>query len=153
MSKSVTKAMQDMLTPEGLDKIANQYIGHDRPLTQAKIKAFRELYQILIEQDKAMDEEFILCAATWFDDGKKYEHQPINIKTGLVFCGFGHHSIFQQIGGTVAKRQELGIHEKEQGFVTSKNRFVGRKEAAIIARKAGQIHTDIENLHSEDLRA
>lgn len=111
MSKSVVKHMLEMLTPTGLDNIAARYVGHDRPLTAAKIKAFRELYEILIAQDKARDEEYILCAATWFDDGKKYQHQPKNIKTGLVLCGFGHHAAFQQIGGLVGERQKLGIHE------------------------------------------
>jgi len=150
--KSVVKSMLALLTPEGLEKIANQYVGHDHPLTSAKIKAFRELYEILIEQDKAKDEEYIICAATWFDDGKKYKHQPKNIETGIVLCGFGHHVMFQQIGGLVRERQNLGIHEKEQGFITSQNRFVGRAEASIIAYKAGQIHIEIDRLHSEDLR-
>ncbi len=83
--------------------------------------------------------EYILCAAIWFDDGKEYPHQPRNIDTGLVFCGWMHGNIFPQIGGTVGERKKLGIHEKEQGFLTSNNRFVGRKEAAKIAIKCGQI--------------
>lgn len=83
--------------------------------------------------------EYILCAAIWFDDGKKYAHQPKNINSGLVFCGRMHACIFAQIGGTVGERIELGIHEKEQGFLTSENRFVDRKEAAKIAIKSGQI--------------
>lgn len=83
--------------------------------------------------------EYILCAAIWFDDGKEYVHQPKNIETGLVFCGWMHASIFTQIGGTIGERRNLGIHEKEQGFLTSKNRFVDRSEAAKIALKSGQI--------------
>lgn len=153
MNQSVVKSMLTLLTPEEFDKIASQYIGYNRPFTSAKIRAFKELFEVLIEQDKARDEEYVLCAATWFDDGKKYQHQPKNIKTGLVLCGFGHHAAFQQIGGLVGERQKLGIHEKEQGFITSKNRFVSRSEASIIARKAGQIHIDIKELHSEDLRS
>ena len=83
--------------------------------------------------------EYILCAAIWFDDGKIYPHQPRNVDQGLVLCGFTHANIFPQIGGLVSERKELGIHEKEQGFLTSKNRFVGRKEAADLAMAAGQI--------------
>ena len=83
--------------------------------------------------------EYILCAAIWFDDGNKYPHQPKNIDIGLVFCGYGHANIFQQIGGTMGERRDLGIREREQGFLTSKNRFVDRKEAAKIAIKCGQI--------------
>jgi hypothetical protein len=33
------------------------------------------------------NKEYILSAAVHFDDGKIYEHQPSNIKTGFVVCG------------------------------------------------------------------
>lgn len=56
-----------------------------------------------------------------------------NIESGLVFCGWRHGCIFPQIGGSVAERQGLGIFEKEQGFLTSQNRFIDRTEAAIMA--------------------
>lgn len=96
--------------------------------------------------------EIILCAAIWFDDGKKYAHQPINIDTGIVLCGFRHGCIFPQIGGLVPERQKLGIHEKEQGFLTNKNRFVDRKEGARIAILAEQIEDVLNDyLFSEDL--
>jgi len=98
-----------------------------------------------------MKKEFILCAATWFDDGLIHAHQPKNISTGLVFCGFGHHTIFQQIGGTVGERKNLAIFEKEQGFLTSHNRFVSREEAAIIAFEQKQIDKIKSKLYSEDL--
>lgn len=99
---------------------------------------------------------YILCAAIWFDDGKTYSNQPYNIKSGLVLCGHRHHNIFTQIGGLVGERQQLGIREKEQGFLTSDNRFVGRNEAAKIARDAKQItwtmvDYSIVELYSEDL--
>jgi hypothetical protein len=95
--------------------------------------------------------EYILCAAIWFDDGKKYDLQPSNIETGLVLCGWRHGCIFPQIGGLVKDRQELGIYEKEQGFLTNKNRFVSRQEGAKIAFAAGQIKEEIVRLFSEDL--
>lgn len=98
-----------------------------------------------------MDKEYLLCAAIWFDDGKKYRHQPFNIKTGLVFCGWRHACIFQQIGGIVGERQNLGIHEREQGFLTNTNRFVGREEAGQIAFQSGQIKTKTDHLFSEDV--
>lgn len=88
---------------------------------------------VLGEQD-----EKILCAAIWFDDGRQYNLQPKNIKSGVVLCGWRHGCIFPQIGGTVGERQKLGIYEKEQGFLTSKNRFVDRQEAAEIAIKTNQ---------------
>ena len=40
---------------------------------------------------------------------------------------------------------------KQQGFYTSYGRFVDRKEAMNIAKKAGQVETDNETLYSEDL--
>lgn len=44
--------------------------------------------------------------------------------------------------------------EEVQGFLTNKNRFVGRKEAAQIALSSGQIkklNFSSESLYSEDL--
>lgn len=38
--------------------------------------------------------EYILCAAIHYDNGIKYEHQPKNIKTGIVACGLRHCSCF-----------------------------------------------------------
>jgi hypothetical protein len=96
-------------------------------------------------------EEYILCAAIHFDDGRVYKHQPKNIHSGIVLCGWRHGSIFPQIGGLVKERKEIGIHEKEQGFLTSKNRFVNRVEAALIAKAAGQITVLPTQLYSEDL--
>lgn len=41
----------------------------------------------------------------------------------------------------------------KEGFVTTEGKFVGRKKAAEIAKKAGQIKDeDIKKLHSSDLR-
>jgi hypothetical protein len=41
----------------------------------------------------------------------------------------------------------------KRGFVTSEDKFVGRKKAAKIAKQAGQIKDkDIKKLHSSDLR-
>ena len=36
-------------------------------------------------------------------------------------------------------KMKLGIKEREQGFLTSKGRFLDRKEAAKVALKCGQI--------------
>lgn len=96
-------------------------------------------------------EEYILCAAIHFDDGKEYAHQPRNIQTGIVLCGHRHGCIYPQIGGLTKERQNLGIHEKEQGFLTNLNRFVNREEGAIIAFNAKQIDNELKTLYSEDL--
>lgn len=105
--------------------------------------------------NKTIKQEYILCAAIWFDDGKNYMFQPKNISTGLVLSGWRHACIFPQIGGLVKERQELGIYEKEQGFITSHNRFVDRKEALIIAQAYNQLisapHNPNIGLFSEDI--
>lgn len=102
------------------------------------------------------NQEYILCAAIWFDDGKEYLFQPLNIKTGKVFCALRHNVIYELIGGTVKERQDNGLFEKEQGFLTSENRFVNRNDGAKIARDANQINWtnvnwDTTLLYSEDL--
>ena len=96
--------------------------------------------------------ERIICAAIWFNDGKPRIHQPVNIQTGVVMCGFGHACIFAQLGGRVADRQQLGYKEEKQGFLTTHNRFVDREEAAMIAYVCGQIKEPKSQLFSEDLR-
>ncbi len=95
--------------------------------------------------------EYILAAAIWFDDGTENLYQPFNIKTDLVLCGWRHGTIFPQIGGLVIERRNLGVINEIQGFLTSKNRFVERKEAGEIAFKAGQISEPTDFLFSEDL--
>jgi len=70
-------------------------------------------------------------------------------------CGYRHPDIIGQCSKLLNKRQaQMG--EYEQGFLTSKNRFVGRNEAAKIAQNAGQINwSDVDwetcKLYSEDL--
>lgn len=96
--------------------------------------------------------EKILCAAIHFYDGKKHPHQPV--ETGIVMCGKTHAHIFSQIAafvGNVRERREEGWNEVEQGFLTTKNRFVDRVEGKSIAIQAGQIAEDYPNnfLYSE----
>jgi hypothetical protein len=96
--------------------------------------------------------EIILCAAIWFNDGKSYVHQPRNIATGVVMCGHRHGCIFEQTTMLVRERRELlGMIIEEQGFLTSKNRFVDRTEGAIIAKRNNQCAQDVTTLYSENL--
>lgn len=56
--------------------------------------------------------------------------------------------------GTVLEAEfgrALRIGSRDQGFVTSEGRFVGRREAAVIALLAGQISSSKDRLFSEDL--
>ena len=86
-----------------------------------------------METGKRTD-EYILCAAILFHDEQVRKHQPRNVKTGFVICGRRHHNCFMTnaILGPVKVKTT-------QGFITSKDRFVDRKEAGEIAFKAKQI--------------
>jgi hypothetical protein len=100
--------------------------------------------------------EYIICAAIHFNDGKTYPHQPDNIKSGIVICGRRHHNCFTTAfvlnEGKKIIEQCTDVNGRSvQGFLTSKNRFVDRKEAAQIAIERGQITRKAEILFSEDL--
>lgn len=97
-----------------------------------------------------MKKPYILCAAIWYDDGKEHVHQPKNIETGYVICGRRHHNIIgiADIFGKKTKRDTI------QGFLTSDDNFVNRKEAIPIALEAGQTTSEeleFNQLYSEDI--
>lgn len=82
--------------------------------------------------------EIIVCSAIHFYiDGFPQTHRPSNVDWGLVVCGIGHHVCFE-ISGLINVNLKSGYCD---GFLTNKNRFVGREEAFTIATAAGQIHT------------
>lgn len=95
--------------------------------------------------------EYILCAAIWFDDGKKYDHQPKNIETGFVIAGRRHHNCFTTMYIISNKDTSYNKNPKIQGFITNLDRFVNREEASKIAYKAGQTKQLKFSLYSEDL--
>ena len=55
----------------------------------------------------------------------------------LVFTGVEHGECYNQV-----EYEGLMGHEFKEGFITSKCRFVNRKEAAVIAYASGQIAKD-----------
>lgn len=82
--------------------------------------------------------EYILCAAIKRIEPKNcmpyYEgtNDICNIE-----IGFRHHDIFQRFPGEVSKKSD------NQGFYTSRGRFVDRYEAMYIAWKAKQVSDDV----------
>lgn len=100
-------------------------------------------------------DEYILCAAIWFKDDKFHEHQPVNIKSGIVVCGRRHHNCYITAFDLNDGKCVEGLHESNakaiQGFLTNKDRFIDRKEAAEIAIKAHQTERETDCLFSEDL--
>ena len=93
-------------------------------------------------------QEYILCAAIYYNTIDSYVHQPKNIQTGYVVCGRRHHNCIM-LNAVLSGRKTT--ENDIQGFLTSQNRFVDRKEAANIAYKAGQIKDIVDCLISVDL--
>jgi len=92
---------------------------------------------------------YIICAAIWFDDGRTdHKHQPKNIESGYVVAGRRHHNCVAT--HLVLAKQKIDKGAK-QGFLTSDDLFVTRKDAGRIAFDAGQIRELTDCLMSEDL--
>ena len=49
-------------------------------------------------------------------------------------------------------KEHIPDKKVKRGFITNEDKFVKRKKAAKIAKKAGQIKKDVKKLHSTDLR-
>lgn len=101
------------------------------------------------------DTEQILCAAIWYKDfSGKTKYQPVNIDKGIVLCGWRHGCIIEQMKAVGNKRTVRFGHdaagESVQGFITSKNRFIDRHEAAELFAKNG-FTPEFDQLYSEDL--
>lgn len=109
------------------------------------------------------DEEYIACSAIWYKDLddrlKKPEilrtrgFSPYNVDKGVVFSGWRHpNCMYQMVAIYGIPNYEAG--ESIQGFLTSKNRFVDRKEGAEIALACKQIKKlqfSKTDLYSEDI--
>ena len=97
-----------------------------------------------------MSKEFILCAAIYINDGIKHDQQPENIDIGFVITGRRHNNCYQTIkditslspdqaiGSLISSLSEDEIR-KHQGFITSLDRYVDRREAWKIAKENNQI--------------
>lgn len=108
-----------------------------------------------------MSKEFILCAAIWINDGEVHEQQPENIKTGFVICGRRHNNCYQTIkdvtglhcnnviGDFINSLSEDEIRN-HQGFITSLDRYVNRKEGWKIAKENNQIQFGLDASENGD---
>lgn len=94
-----------------------------------------------------MKQEFIICSAIWVEDGIKRLHQPSNIESGIVVCGWRHFNCIALIKELYPDKLPLHV----QGFVTSFGRFVDRIEGCNVAFKSGQVTFKDKTLTSEDL--
>lgn len=106
-----------------------------------------------------MKEEYILCAAIWYKDIplKKIINGvlPKNCDRGLVITGHRHGQCMWVMSSLTGLRSvesgEDSVGTYIQGFLTNTNRFVDRKEGAMIAMIAGQVKDQKITLYSEDL--
>lgn len=95
--------------------------------------------------------EYIVCAAIWYDDGIKHEFAPRNIESGFVVCGLRHHNCLDIVSMIRKNFEDWKITNKNQGFLTSKDRFVDRKDAYLIASEYIDQFHQVNRLFSEDL--
>ena len=77
--------------------------------------------------------EYILCAALKRKVPRNTDSYHQN-DLDQIEIGYRHHDIRNRFG------DEVSCSPKDQGFYTSKGRFVGRKEAMEIAFNCGQVH-------------
>lgn len=117
--------------------------------TEEEIKGYKTaMISVLEFLKKEEKQEYLLCSAI-----KRVEpvncirvyHEPYH-DIYKYELGWRHPDIIHKFGSKVSKSPN------DQGFLTSKCRFVTREEGEIIARKAGQIDKIIGgHLTSEDL--
>jgi hypothetical protein len=105
-------------------------------------------------------EEFLLCAAVLMDDGLPHVDGtgPGYPKTGVLFAGIRHSEAIRCMdpwreaeAGPFVERNLEQFAGVNQGFLTSKGRYVDRVEGAKIAVAAGQVPEGEEWLSSEGL--
>ena len=89
--------------------------------------------------------EFILCAAIKRNSTRECHKMYHNNDIYDIELGYRHADIFHRFG------KDISRDPYDQGFYTSKGRFVNREEAAKIAFEAGQIDEQKKTLFSEDL--
>lgn len=122
----------------------------------------RNVIEKIMLEVKGESQERILCAAIWYDDGNTYMFQPVNIKSGIVVSGLRHPHCKTILRSwlypnwqtdSLQDQLKIEINSKEvQGFITSSQRFVDRKEAAKIFVSGGnKLKYSTNDLYSEDL--
>jgi len=96
--------------------------------------------------------EYIICSAIHCDDKSIQIFRPRNISTGFVICGRRHHNCYATLSIFSFDRLK---HNAVEGFLTSHDRFLNRKEALKLAVECEQLKSrdDIiaSVLTSEDL--
>lgn len=106
--------------------------------------------------------EYILCAAIKRKEPRQLDLMYHKNDINNIEIGYRHHDIIRRF------QHEISKNPDDQGFYTSKGRFVDRKEAMVIAMAAGQVRNTyygrkplmeayndgdllVKSLYSEDL--
>lgn len=143
-----------------------------------KVAEFRDVYDLIVAEEitfsravemlnevikSKLESERIICSAIWYKDLDKMSEKwipqvesfmrPSNIDRGIVICGYRHPSCMYTMIAITGKRSvETECGKYVQGFLTSKNRFVNREEAAkIFQNNGGKLNYSKIELFSEDL--
>lgn len=107
-----------------------------------------------------MKSEYVTCSAIWYKDLPSQTFLPKNVDRGIVVCGHRHSNCIDIMKCLAnlrsVKNGSESVGEYEQGFMTSKNRFVNRIEAMEIAINTEQVKEEnlcnpLIGLFSEDL--
>lgn len=119
----------------------NEQFWRDYDMKRTERVIGKQLKKSLKEIEKERDTETIVCAAIKY----KTKAGEEGIVTGKSHADCIKSFLFMDL--TVADRD---MDYEEQGFMTSKDRFVDRMEAAEIAKKAKQVAKDYNGaLYSE----
>jgi hypothetical protein len=113
---------------------------------------------------KRQEPERILAAAIYVDTGKAEPSRSSYAypETGLVFAGWRHGECFMLLHAwsarlwfwerwAIERIQPYQLRGRNQGFITSRGRYVDREEAGRIAFEVGQTDRLLSSLTSEDL--
>jgi hypothetical protein len=82
------------------------------------------------------EQEFILCAALLFENN--------------IISGFRHSDCYKTLTDVVKVKDECLPQREDQGFLTSLNRYVDRKEGWVIAKRNNQIRFGLESSENGD---
>ena len=89
--------------------------------------------------------EYIICSAIHYENGVK--STVLNVESGTIICGRRHGDCYAILSGILGNIDPDDLPSRDkQGFLTSHNRFVDRKEAYLIAKECGQL---LHNLHDQ----
>lgn len=129
----------DKYTEEVLREFDEIGFGNQARIVGTKRRELKDfLREKLTEaQIRTRREEIVICAA-------------IKLKDGRIFRGHRHNDCLRAARGVASVSE---VYDAVQGFITSQNRFVDRREAYNIAAYGNQVADEVmqRDLYSEDL--